>query len=148
LANRTKYGKLFSGGQGVRVDDIFNTVKLQVFFTPAEIDLWIMGIEPRKLRARKSLERVYKKDDLQFTRIVVEKATRFTKSENNDRVMNGQDVVSAQEFEERFLELKTDVSTTVNSILSATHGFKYEKTILVLDEYVPRAPCSIPPGLP
>ena len=100
-----------------------------------------MGVEPRQLRTRKSLEQVYKKEALRFTRVVVEKATRFKKPENNDHVMNGRDDVSTHEFEERFLELKTDVSTTVNSVISATRGFAFDKTILVLDEV--RSTCAM-----
>ena len=143
LVDRVAYDALFASAPaaGVRVDDIFNTIKLKAQFTPEEIDLWVVGVEPRQLRTRKSLEQVYKKEALRFTRVVVEKATRFKKPENNDHVMNGRDHVSTHEFEERFLELKTDVSTTVNSVISATRGFAFDKTILVLDEV--RSTCAM-----
>ena len=143
LVDRVAYDALFASAPaaGVRVDDIFNTIKLKAQFTPEEIDLWVVGVEPRQLRTRKSLEQVYKKEALRFTRVVVEKATRFKKPENNDHVMNGRDHVSAHQFEERFLKLKTDVSTTVNSVISATRGFAFDKTILVLDEV--RSTCAM-----
>jgi len=79
LVDRVAYDALFASAPaaGVRVDDIFNTIKLKAQFTPEEIDLWVVGVEPRQLRTRKSLEQVYKKEALRFTRVVVEKATRF-----------------------------------------------------------------------
>ena len=78
LVDRVAYDALFASAPaaGVRVDDILNTIKLKAQFTPEEIDLWVVGVEPRQLRTRKSLEQVYKKEALQFTRVVVEKATQ------------------------------------------------------------------------